>query len=242
MRKKIVLLMSLILITAATLRIVPNAQAATPTVAVASVYNITEPGMTFQVNITITDVTDLSMWIINMSWDPNMLQIPTGDRQGLRKRQIYYNIYEGPFMESFHSAIFTANEIDNVHGRIRQLACGYAGAGTPAWGSGVLATINFTSVNVGTITIEINGPSIEYPGHSMLLDNSGYEMPHEDIDGTVTEHAPPLIWMEPWFQATTVGIIVVIVAATYVIKKKSVRHPTKSEKGSEMGARPVNVK
>ena len=228
MRKKPVLIL-LVFIAVAAVASVPQTQAATPVVTVGNKYNVTEPGRTFQINITITDVTFLSMWIVNLTWDPNIIKITTGDPQGLRKGKIYYNIYEGPFMKD---ATFIANEIDNTRGKITRLGSAYQALGSTASGSGVLATINFTSINVGTTTININGPSKKHPGHSVLQDQAGEEMPHEDVDGMATEHAQPLIWMEPWFQATTVGIIVVIVGVTYVIIKK------RPEKGAPL----VNVK
>ncbi len=146
-------------------------------------------GQTFQINVTVTNVIGMVAWGVNMSWDPNIIQITTGDPDpnawgAIEKGK--YNIYEGPFLKRIRGTIFTANRIDNKRGEIEKLVCAYADSGVGASGDGVLATINFTSVNVGTTTIDINGPSPKYPGQSLLLDSTGKEIPHEDRDGTVT--------------------------------------------------------
>jgi hypothetical protein len=167
---------------------IPKIQAQNPVVRISNVYNITEPGMTFKVNITITGVTDLFMWVMNMSWDPSIIRITTGDPNGLRYPRntgTYYNIYQGPFLKSIRSTMFMVSQVDNTRGKIMNLNCGYTTAGTAPNGDGILAIINFTSVAVGTTTIDINGPSVTYLGHSVMLDHFGSEMPHEDVDGTI---------------------------------------------------------
>ena len=196
-----------------------------PTVTVTSVYNVKEPSATFSVNITVKDVSDVLMWVINLTWDPNIIKISTGDTNGLKKRGIYYNIYEGPFLKSIRTTIFLANAIDNTEGSITALSAGYMSAGSTASGSGVLATINFTCINVGTTTIEITGPSTASSWRSMLIDHTGKEMSHKDVNGVFTENPPPQtpIWTQLWFQTTLVTVVVIIVAAGYVsVRRKPV--------------------
>ena len=234
------LLMSLMLIAITTVASVaavvkvPKVKAATPVVSVSTVV-AKEPGKTFLVNISITGVTDLFLWVLNLTWDPNITKITTGDRAGLYKSRVYYNIYEGPFLKSVRSTLFFASKIDNKNGKITNLNSGYTTrSSTTTNGDGVLVTINFTLVNVGTTTLDINGPSPTYPGHSMLVDSSGNEIPHEDIDGAVLdkEPPPPPIWTQSWFQTSVIAVAVVgavIVAGAYTVKKRKERGPGLTE-------------
>jgi len=204
-----------------------------PTVAVTSLYNVTEPGTTFLVNITVIDVTDLFMWIINMSWDPDIIQITTGDQNSLKKGGIYYNIYEGPFLNNTRPTTgLRVTELNNTGGTITKLSCTYVSSGSTPSGNGALAMINFTLLKKGTAIIDINGPSVKHPGRCVLQDSSGNEIIIEVVDGTLTESGPPPIWTQFWFSATIIGIIVIIleVATFYVlIKKKPLSKKEKEE-------------
>lgn len=205
------LIIMLALFVTANLASVSQIQAASPKLTVTSVYNIKEPGVTFLVNITVTDVEDLFMWAVDLSWDPNIIKISTGDPHGLYRGGIYYNIYEGPFLKSVRPTLFLANAIDNTRGNITSLSASYQSPGTAASGSGVLATINFTSINVGTTTIQMTR-------QGLLIDHAGKDIPHEDVNGLVTEKEPPPpppVWTELWFQLTA-GIIVAVIVVGYI--------------------------
>ena len=115
---------------------VSEIHAASPIVTVTSVYNVKETGVTFLVNITVTDASDLFMWVINLRWDPDMVKISTGDTRGLSDKGIYYNIYEGPFLKSIRSTVFLANDIDNTEGNITALTAGYLTPGSTGSGNG----------------------------------------------------------------------------------------------------------
>lgn len=242
LRRKLTLII-LALIIIATLQNIPKTQAAEPVVAVISVYDVTEPGKTFLVNINITGATNLLTWVVNLTWDPDVIKITTGDPDpnaygAIKKGK--YNIYEGPFLKSIGVSIFTANKIDNTLGQINSLAATLTGTNVSASGDGTLVTINFTSVSVNTTTIDINGPSTAYPGQSVLVDITAGEIPHKDRDGIVTERGPPppQIWTQLWFQVT-LGVIVVIpvaavVAKVYIRHKKWVaEHPPEREEDIE---------
>jgi hypothetical protein len=236
MRKELLMIIVLI-ITVIIVAIIPSEpwRPQVPTVAVTSLYNMEiEPGQTFLVNITVTNVTDLYMWFVNMSWDPNIIQITTGDPNGMRKDGTYYNIYEGPFMKSIRDTRGYVSKINNTGGTIKTLTYAFQGPGSILSGSGVLAMINFTLLEKGTAIIDINGPSVEYPGHCVLQDHSGNEIVIEVVDGTVTESGPPPIWTQFWFLTTVIGIVVIIaeVAAFYVIIKK--RPSSKKQKEEKL--------
>jgi len=238
LKGKQILLIMLTLIATVNLVNVPEIHAASPTVTVTSVYNVTEPGTTFLVNITVTDVSDLFMWVMNMSWDPNIIQISTGDPAGLLRKGIRYNIYQGSFLKSVRSTVFLANDVNNTGGAIRYLSAGYLNPGSAPSGNGVLATINFTSINVGTTTIEITGPSTDHPGHCMIIDHTGKEIPHEEIDGVISEHGPPPpppFWTQLWFQVTVPVVIVAVVAGYVAIKViKPARDRAKAKEAEEI--------
>jgi len=140
------------------------------------------PGLTFTVNITITNVTDLAGWAIDLSWDPNIIRVTTGDPNGLQPpiNGTFYNIYQGPFLKNVRPTSFIVNRVNNAQGKIEFLSARHVYMGEGVSGSGVLATINFTCISVGTTTTQI----IE----SILMDGEEKAIPHEDyevIDGRV---------------------------------------------------------
>jgi len=229
----------LIIITIITVSIVPSEpwKPHTPTVTIESKYNMTGPGQTFLVNITASDVTNLCIWVINMSWDPTVIKLSTGDQNGLKIRlagkTTYYNIYEGPFMKSIGTTRpLTISQINNTAGTITRLSGAFISTGNPASGSGVIVTINFTLLKKGTTTIDINGPSTTYLGHPVFQDSSFNEMVIEVVDGSVTEGGPPPIWTQFWFLATVLGVIVIILEI-YLLFKLITRRPTKPPEEKE---------
>ena len=231
LKKKLVAILLIIIAVAVAAAILYRPPA--PTLAITHVYNITEPGQTFEVNITISDVSGMTGWAVDLTWDPYIIKVTTIDENGLEPvagKGTYYNIYEGPFLKSVRSTLWLVMTINNKEGKITGLTAGYSEvAGETASGSGLLATINFTSVRVGTTTIEI-GPK------SIVQDDKGKKISYEARHGLVTEHeyVPPPIWTEFWFQATIVVIEVVILAVpSYVIvKKKRVQVPTEKQEKS----------
>jgi hypothetical protein len=199
----------------------PEVRAASPKVEVSSVYNLTQSNITLLINITVNDVSDLSMWVIDFAWDPSMIQINTGDPTGILKKGVRYDIHEGPFLKSVRSTLFAANGINATGGKVSSLASGYTSTGDTASGSGTLATISFTVIKVGITRINMTGPSATQPGRSMLIDHFGKEIPHEDVEGVITTDGPPPpppFWTQFWFQITAIIVIVAVVAA-YIITK-----------------------
>jgi len=180
-----------------------------PTVSITRLYNLNpQPGQTIIVNITISDVSQLVSCRINLAWDPNVLNITTGDPKGWMDpiKRIKYGVYEGPFLkEADDSTMFLINKVDNAAGTITAIFDAIGSPDITASGSGVIAIMNFTSVNPSTTAIEITGPR---DGHSSLQGSMGVQISHQDVNGLVTNEAPPGIWAEFWFQAT-VGIVVV---------------------------------
>lgn len=191
MNKKTLLIITIVIIAIIVIAIVLLVPwgASKPTVKLSSVYNVTKD-QTFLVNVTANDVDDLFKWQTSLKWDPEIIQITTGDTNGLSQEMrgvtTYYNIYEGPFLKSVRETRMLYHTINNTGGEIRSLSVGYAAAGSStASGSGVLATINFTCVKTGATALNITGPSEE--GKSLLMDHTMTDMPHEDENGLVTD-------------------------------------------------------
>lgn len=230
MSRKTAFLLLAVLILLPAIIITPKTNAASPTVSISKIHNITEQDTTFLVNITVSDVSDLNMWIINITWDPTVIKISEGDPNGTEPRYkegTKYNIYEGPFLEEAaeeanQTTYFGVRDVDNDNGQILRISCAFPGRFSIS-GSGVLARINFTLVNKGTTEIRITGPSIAFPGKSLLQDSNGNEIPHEDSDGIVSDQPPPssAIWSELWFQITIIAIVVVVLAIAYIAYKKT---------------------
>jgi hypothetical protein len=172
------------------------------TVSITKYYNLTlQPNQTIIVNITVSDVVDMTGFRAHIAWDPNVLKVTTGDPNGWRDpiTGIRYNIFEGPFLKSFTNAtIFLVNKVNNDAGNITGIFNAITQSGVSASGSGVVAIINFTCVNPGTTTIRIVGPK---DGGSSLPNSANEQIPHRDIEGIVTSESSPAVWTESWFQA-----------------------------------------
>lgn len=198
---------------------IDHVEAGSPILLISDVYNVNETGKTILINITVSEVTDLQLWIINITFDPHHLRITTGDRTGVKypryppSKVVYYNIYEGDFLKDLGTTgvfIMSGGRINNTAGEIVGLACSTSGGGKS--GSGILARINFTVINVSRSEIRIVG--------SLLQDAKNKQpIPHLVDNGVVTYEPPPLppIWSELWFQGTVGGIT--IVAGSIVIYK-----------------------
>lgn len=245
-RTKLIILIIFILIIAAFAATEPW-RLPTPVVTISSVYNLTKPSTTFLVNITVSDVSNLAYWAINMTWDPKIIKVTTGDPKGLRVGRVRYNIYEGPFIKNATDTYFLCNRIDNTKGTMEFLTEAVKTPGIGVSGSGLLAAINFTYLSAGETALNVNGPSVKQPGQSVLQDAGGgglqpQEMEHIDIEGVVSNQAPPVppIWIQSWFLPTMAVVIFVIGIVAYRqirrIMKKPMRSSTVGVKGSSKSA------
>lgn len=193
-----------------------------PTVSISRLYNLNlQSGDTVGINVTVSDVSDMTSLRMNLAWDPKVLRVTTGDPEGWRDEitGVKYDIYEGPFLKSFtNSTMFIINDVNNNGGNITALYNAIIAANVTASGSGVISTINFTCVNSGTTTVRI----VPSPGRgqSSMQSSTGEQVLHRDIDGVVTSGGSPGIWAETWFQVA-LGVvifeIVVVVLAIFLI-------------------------
>jgi hypothetical protein len=149
-------------------------------------------GQPFQVQINVTSVTDLWSWKVRVSWNPNVLN--------------YAGIEEGPFMKSAGSTLFLAADQDQTaigNGYLPEVSCtSLASAGVN--GSGVLVTINFTSLTAGNSSIDLTETELHQPGAG------NPEIQHATIGGQVTV----IPEFQEWLLLPIIFAVTVLVALT----------------------------
>ena len=161
-----------------------------------------EPGGTFDVDVTVSDVSNLFSWKIVIRFDPNVLQAD--------------NVTEGPFLASTNeTTIFQTPTIDNDVGFV--IAGAVFMPPFPEYGvtgDGVLATIVFSVTGRGSVTLEFDeeltvikevrwydyeaDPPISYPTLSI---------PCTLVDGAFTNGAPEVL---------SLSLIIAIVGAVAI--------------------------
>jgi len=139
-----------------------------------------EVGQAFEVNVTISNVTDLFDWQIMLIFDTTILNAT--------------DVTEGPFLKQGGDTYFPTPDINNdynaTHGYV------FAGStlmgGTGVNGSGVLATICFVgeAEGISNLVLDVSG---QIYGFKTLLENSeGAEIPF-DIVVTQVQVVPEYI-------------------------------------------------
>jgi len=127
-----------------------------------------QAGETFEINISIAQVSDLAAWEFKLYYESSLLNATT--------------IVEGPFLRSAGITQFVVfnftDSYNATHGRI-WAACTLTGQGPGAGGNGILASITFNARAIGRANLQLRDTD--------LLDS---KMPpdrisHATIDGTV---------------------------------------------------------
>lgn len=169
--------------------------------------NDIEPGGTFNVDVTVTDVTNLFNWQFVIRFNPTILHV--------------HNVTEGPFLGSTgEKTIFLTPTIDNNKGNV------FAGATflpAPSWpeegvtGSGVLATIVFNVTGRGATTLEFDKDQRMLG--TVMPGGVPVELPNDAIDGSFSNGAPEVL------SVGLIAAIVVVVAtcsvgAIYFIRRR----------------------
>jgi len=204
------------------------------TVAISRVYNVTGPGQIIEVNITVNNVDNLYAWTFDIKWDPYILRVATGDSENgffYRKENKYYNIYEGPFLKNVSQTRgLVINFIHNDKGEIIAIGTQFITQAS-AGGSGVLATIQFEVINVGTTTIEID------PEMSVLMNSQQKHIDFEIANGLITDkpYTPPPMWESKTFQVGTILTeIIVLTVASVIVMKITSPPPERGEEEKEI--------
>jgi hypothetical protein len=100
-----------------------------------------EIGTIFEVNVTITNATDLYVWQAGISFNATILEA--------------LSVEEGPFLKQKGTTLWTPGTVDNVAGIIPYHASALAGNITGVNGNGVLGTITFKTKNYGNSNIQL---------------------------------------------------------------------------------------
>ena len=172
------------------------------------------PSEQFNVTLRIDAVTDLYLWVVTITWDPNVVEIVTGDPDGLLDidSMVFYNIYEGDFFEPWPTTWGTVLpvDIDPVSGIIIELVDTLTGPLPGVSGSGDLALFMFRVKDEAepcthsTVSIIL----------SDLIDTAGGHIPH-----TV---GPGLFHVIPEVAFTVLGLVAMFTAfGVYGYRRKN---------------------
>lgn len=156
---------------------------------------IPEPGITFDVNITVTDAITITQWALNVTWNPDILD--------------FVEITERDFLSQNGSTMFLAKPAET--GRIPEVTC-LLMVDKLVSGDGVLCTITFNATAEGESNINIDwGVTIDY--------YTGVETEAEIINGAATVVPEfPASMLLPIFLIAT---IIVLLATTRLRKRLS---------------------
>jgi hypothetical protein len=128
-------------------------------------------GSTFDINITVANVTNLYAWQFNVTFNPSVLE--------------FTGIEEGPFLKQAGTTYMLPTIIDND--------AGFTFFGVSLWlypappgganGSGTLATITFAATGNGTSTLHFYESKLNDWDHEHKVP---VPIPHTAVDGSAT--------------------------------------------------------
>jgi len=112
------------------------------------------------VNLSISEVTDLYLWAVTIEWNSTVLDL--------------LDYSEGLFLQQGGQTTFLVGEV--TAGKIEGLTCSLLGSVSGVSGSGTLASFQFNATVTGTTSINMT--------FSDLLDSEGSSLSHEVENGT----------------------------------------------------------
>jgi hypothetical protein len=191
-------LLFIVLVTIAAVAAYVYTRPAQPILSVGRVYGEDESGSTVLVDVTLTNVPGCSGWLLNLTWDPYYIQLTP--RQPSSSGGLPVEVREGPFFKSLNKSstgvFFNSLDLEKGEMNVGDI---FLSSGTYVVGSGVILTLNFTIINVGTSTIEIN-PASPGVNQSIIADAQNAVLPHGEVNGLVTKEGPPPMWASTDFQ------------------------------------------
>ena len=183
-----------------------TAKASPTTIAVEPAQLEVDVGKSYIINITVTDVSHLYLWVFRLRWNNSVVQLNS--------------IVEGSFLKQGGTTALlytplTIAEI-NAAGRITEASCTLLMPVPGVSGSGVLATLNFTALAIGTTTIEFWEDPPSFEGKTILIDDTAASnpIPHTEVPGSVD--------VIPEFQASVFTALFLLAALLVVVLEKTV--------------------
>jgi hypothetical protein len=166
------------------------------------------PGESFLVNITVNEVADLYLWMIRLRWNNTVLHLNS--------------IEEGSFLQygGETSGIWrTPHNISDINavGRIHEATCSLLGSVSGVYGSGTIATLNFTWLSLGDSTLEFWAEAPYHEPATELLDSNLDSIPHTAIQGIVD--------VIPEFASAMLLVTVFLLATLFIVLGKKVHAP-----------------
>jgi hypothetical protein len=149
------------------LTITPSSRGSSTSIAVAPSFKEVIINTVFEVDLNVSDVTDLYLWVVTVEWNPSIIE--------------FQGYTEGPFLKTGGNT--TIMDAGVSPGKVNRLVCTILGPVSGVNGSGSLATFTFKAVSLGTTPISIT--------FSDLLNSNGEHIAHDTHDGTVLVSPPP---------------------------------------------------
>jgi len=118
-------------------------------------------GENFSLNVTISNITDLYLWVVTVEWSPTVLD--------------FQHYAEGPFLKQGGQTAVMDSGVSP--GKVSELACTLLEDVAGVNGSGTLVTLSYEALTVGTTAVKLT--------FSDLLNSAGKSISHEKGEATV---------------------------------------------------------
>jgi hypothetical protein len=149
------------------LTLIPSGRGSSTSIAVDPSFKEVIINSVFGIDLNVSDVTDLYLWVVTIEWNPSIIE--------------FQSYTEGPFLKAGGTtAIMDAGFSP---GKVNRLVCTVLGPVSGVDGCGSLVTFTFKAMSLGTTPISIT--------FSDLLDSNGEHIAHNTHDGTVLVSPPP---------------------------------------------------
>jgi len=198
----------------------------TPILSADQVYNVTEVGQTVPINFTMTNMPGVNGWNMRVTWDPNYLQ-PAA-------------VEEGPFFQTAASKSFFGITSEDKEIGEMIVADVFLTRGDNVQGTGVILIVNFTTVQVGTSTIELHAPG-ENGTDVVIGDAQNLNLVgHIEVDGLISNEGSPPVWASTDFQSTIIlGEIAVLTAVSGILYLRTHPRQLRVTKSKRVDLQPV---
>lgn len=128
-------------------------------------------GQTFDVAMRVSNVADLYLWVFSVHWNPTILE--------------YVSIAEGDFLGRGGSTTgVLVKSVNETGGYLEEATCSLLGAVPGVDGDGILATITFRAIGLGSSPVGITFHD--------FIDSNGSSIQSYSVDGNVNVIGPDL--------------------------------------------------